>query len=148
MTKTILRWGLIVFLILFSPLIYIEVLSYIDINAVFPVINAFSAKSKTTLAIISITFEFISAILTAIITALPGGYLARQQARIIAFFFIISIQIYPIYVVFQEPKIGNIMIVVFLGQFISVAFSAFAFAEIGSRLAAKRPDKAAVLPRH
>lgn len=142
MTKAILRWGLIVLLILFSSLIYTEVQGYITVNAVFPVIKAFSAKSKIVLALIFTTFNFICAILTAIITALPCGYLARKQVKIIAILFIVSMQSIPAYVFFQEPKIGSFITVVWLGQFVTVVISAFAFAEIGSRIAANKQDKA------
>lgn len=144
MTRVILRWGLIFLLILFSPLIYTEVQGYITVNAVFPVIKAFSAKSKTALAIIFTTFNLLCSILTAVITTLPCGYLAKKQAKIIAILFIISIQSIPVYVYFHEPKAGSFITAVWLGQFVSVVISAFAFAEIGSRIAAKRQDKASV----
>jgi hypothetical protein len=144
MKNNLLRWSLIALLLLSSPFIFVEVQSYITINAVFPVIKASSAKSKTALAIIFTSFSFICAILTAIITALPCGYLARKQVRIIAILFIVLIQSIPVYLFFQEPKVGNFIIVVWLGQFVAVVISAFAFAEIGCRIAAKRQDKAAV----
>lgn len=144
MTKAILRWGVIVLLILISPLIYIEVQSFITSNAVFPVIKALSAESNTSIAIIFTIFNFACAILTAIITALPCGYLARKDPKIIAIFIIVSIQIIPVYLIFQESKVGNFLLVVFLGQFITVVLSAFAFAVVGSRVAAKGHDKAAV----
>jgi hypothetical protein len=144
MTKTILRWGLIALLILLSPLIYTEVQAYITTNAVFPVINAFSAKSKTALVLIFTIFNIVSAILTSIITVLPCGYLARKQSKIIAILFIVSILCIPVYVVFQEPKVTTFIIETVLGQFVAVVFSAFIFAEIGSRLAEKREDKTAV----
>jgi hypothetical protein len=144
MTKNILRWGLIALLILFSPLIYTEVQAYITTNAVFPVIKAFSAKSKTALILIFTFFNIVSAILTSITTALPCGYLAGKQSKIIAIVFIVSILWIPVSVVFQEPKVSTFITVVFLGQLVAVVFSALIFTEMGSRLAEKRQDKAAV----
>jgi len=141
MKKNILRWGLIALLIIFSPLIYTEVQAYITTNAVFPVINAFSAKSKTVLVSILTTFNFISAILTSIITALPCGYLARKQSKIIAIVFIVSILWIPVSVVFQEPKVSTFITIVFLGQLVAVVFSALIFTEMGSRLAEKGRGK-------
>jgi len=143
MKKNVLRWGLIFILIVFAPLIFTEVQGYITTHAAFPVLNASSAKSKTALAIFT-TFNLLSAILTAIITTLPCGYLAKKQPKIIAILFIISIQIIPLYVFFQEPKTGSFVTIVWLGQFVAVVISAFVFAEIGSRIAAKRRDKANV----
>jgi hypothetical protein len=144
MTKAILRWGLIAHLILFSALIYAEVLGYLAANAVFPAIKIFSAKSKTALVIIFTSFNFIGAILTAIVTALPCGYLARKQVKIIAILFIVSMQSIPAYVVFQEPKIESFIAVVWLGQFITGVISVIVFTEIGSCIAAKNQDKVAV----
>ena len=143
MTKPILRWGLIGILICFAPFIFVEVQGYITTHVAFPVLNAFSAKSKMALAIFT-TFNLLCAILTAITTALPCGYLAKKQSKIIAILIIISIQSIPVYLFFQEPKVGTFVTVVWLGQFVAVVISAFAFAEIGSRMAAKRQDKAAV----
>jgi len=143
MTKSIMRLSLIVFLILFAPLIYTEVQGHITTHAAFPVLNEFSAKSRMALAIFT-TFNLLSAILTAIIIALPCGYLARKQPKLIAILFIISVQCIPVYVFFQEPKAGSFVTNVWLGQFVAVVISAFAFAEIGSRIAAKRQDKATV----
>ena len=105
MKENILRWGLIALLILLSPLIYTELQAYITTNAVFPVIKALSAKSKTALILIFATFNTISAILTSIITALPCGYLAGKKSKIISVFFIVSILWIPVSVVFQEPKV-------------------------------------------
>jgi hypothetical protein len=144
MTKAILRWGLIVFLILFSAVFYVEVQGYLAANAVFLSIKLFSAKSKAALAIILIFFNFIGAILTSIVTALPCGYLARKQVKIIAVLFVVSMQSIPAYVVFQDPKSGIFIIVVWLGQFLTGVISVFALSEIGSRIAAKQQDKEAV----
>jgi len=140
MTKSILRWGLIALLILFSAVFYTEIQGYITSYAVFPVIKTFSAKSKTALAIIFTAFNFLCAILTAIITALPCGYLARKRVKVIALLLLVSMQSIPTYLVFQEPKILNFITVVWLGQFVSVAISAYAFAEIGCRIAAKKQE--------
>jgi hypothetical protein len=114
------------------------------LNGVFPAIKAFSAKSKTALAIIFTTFNLICAILTSIITALPCGYLARKQSKVIAFLIIISMQSIPAYVVFQDSTSGRFITLVWLGQFITGVISVLAFSEIGSRIAAKKQDKAAV----
>ena len=138
------RCGLIVILILFAPLIYVEILGYITSNAVFPVISAFSAKSKTAVVAIFTTFNLLCAILTAIMTALPCGYLAKKQPKIIAIFIIISIESIPVSLFFQEEKVGNFITLVSLGQFVTVALSAFILAEIGNRIAAKERDKAVV----
>ncbi|MBT0652713.1 hypothetical protein [Geomobilimonas luticola] len=143
MTKSILRWGLMGILIWIAPLIFVEVQGYITIHAAFPVLNAFSAKSIMALAIFTI-FNFLCAILTAIPTALPCGYLAKKQSKIIAILIIISIQSIPVYLFFQEPKVGTFVTVVWIGQFVAVVISAFAFAEIGRRMAAKRQNNAAV----
>lgn len=144
MTKSILRWSLIGILILISPLLCIEVLTYLTTNVEFAVINAFQAKSKIALAIIIVIINLTSAIITALITALPSGYLARKQARIIALLFIISIECFPVYTFFQMPQFNTFNMSVLLGQFIAVVFSVFVFAEMGGRLADKKHDKAAV----
>lgn len=144
MTKNILRWSLIAILILISPLICIEVLTYLTTNVEFSVINAFQAKSKTAIAIIIIITNVISAIITALITALPSGYLASKQARIIAILFIVSIECFPVYTFFQMPPFKAFNMTVLLGQFLAVVFFVFIFAEMGSRLAAKKQDKATV----
>jgi hypothetical protein len=144
MTKSILRWGLIGILILISPLICIEVLTYLTTNVEFSAINAFQAKSKIALAIIIVVTNLTSAIITALITALPSGYIARKQTRIIAILFVISIECFPIYTFFQMPQFNAFNMSVLLGQFIAVVFSVFIFAEMGGRLAAKKQDKATV----
>ena len=138
MKSAMLRWVLIVLLILFAPIIYTVTLGYITTNAGFPVMKAFSVKSKTALAIVFITFNLICAIISTSMTTLPCGYLAPKQAKIIAILFIISILSIPVYVFIQEPKAGSFVTTVWLGQFVSVVVSAFVFAEIGSRIAAKR----------
>lgn len=138
------RCALIIILILFAPLVYIEIQGYITINAVFPVINAFSAKSKTALVTIFTTFNLLCAILTAVITALPCGYLARKQPKIIAILIIISIESIPASLFFQEEKVGNFIMLVSLGQFVMVVLSVFILAEIGNRIAAKERDKAVI----
>ncbi|QEM67780.1 hypothetical protein FO488_06160 [Geobacter sp. FeAm09] len=143
MTKNILRWSLIAILILIAPLICIEVLSYFTINVESSVVNSFQAKSKIAFVIIIIT-NLISAIITALITAFPSGYLAGKQARIIAILFIVSIECFPVYTFFQMPPFKAFSMSVLLGQFIAVGFSVFIFTEMGSRLAAKKQDKAAV----
>lgn len=134
------RWGLIIFLILFSSVVYVEVQGYITAYAVFPVIKAFAAKSKVALAIIFTTFNLICAILTTVLTALPCGYLARKQVKFITILFLASMQSIPTYLVFQEPNIWKFITVVWVGQFVSVAISAYAFAMIGSRIAAKKKE--------
>jgi hypothetical protein len=144
MTKTILRWGLIALLIISSSVIYTEVQGYLAANAEFLAIKAFSPKSKMALAIIFTSFNLIGAILTAIVTALPCGYLARKQVKIIAVLFVVSMQSIPAYVVFQDQKSGIFIIVVWLGQFLTGVISVFALSEIGSRIAAKKQDKEAV----
>lgn len=138
MTKNILRWCLITFLILYSSLLYVEVQGYLAAYPTFTTIKIFSAKSKTALVIIFTFFNFLGAILTAVFTALPCGYLAGKQVKIIAILFIVSMQSIPAYVVFQEPKIECFIAVVWLGQFITGVISVLAFTEIGSRIAAKR----------
>jgi len=144
MTKTILRWSLITLLLISSPLIYTEVQAYLTANAAFTAINVFSAKSKTTLAIIFIIFNLLCAIFVAIITALPSGYLARRQPKIIAILFIFATQAIPIYAFFEQPEIRTFSIIVMVGQLIAVVFSAFIFAQIGSRIARKRQKNTAV----
>lgn len=144
MTKNILRWSLIAIVILVSPLICIEVLTYLTTNVEAYAINAFQAKSTIALAIIVVITNLTSAIITALITALPSGYLARKQARIIAILFVASIECFPIYTFFQMPPFNAFNMTVLLGQFIAVVFSVFILAEMGSRLAAKKQDKAAV----
>jgi len=143
MTKNILRWSLIAILILISPLICIEVLSYLTINFEFSAINALQAKSKIALIVIIIVTNLISAIITALITAFPSGYLARKQARIIAILFIVSIEYIPVVSFFQMPPFKAFTVSILLGQFLSVVCSVFIFAEMGSRLA-KKQDKSAV----
>jgi len=138
MTKNILRWCLIALLVLFSSLLYVEIQGYLAADATFTTIKVFSAKSKTALAIIFTSFNFLGAILTAIFTALPCGYLAGKHVKIIAILFIVSMQSIPAYVVFQEPKIESFIALVWLGQFITGVISVFAFTGIGSRIAAKR----------
>ncbi len=138
MTKSILRWSLIAILILISPLFCIEVLTYLAANVEFSVINAFQAKSQIALTIIIVIANLTSAIITALITALPGGYLARKKARIIAILFVVSIECFPVYTFFQMPPFKAFNMSVLLGQFIVVVFSVFIFAEMGRRLAAKK----------
>jgi hypothetical protein len=77
-------------------------------------------------------------------TALPCGYLARKQPKIIAILIIISIESIPVFLFFQEEKVGNFITLVSLGQFVTVVLSAFILAEIGNRIAAKERDKAVV----
>jgi len=144
MTKNILRWSLIGILVLVSPLICIEVLTYLTINVEFYAINAFQAKSTIAFAIIIVIINLTSTIITALITALPSGYLARKQTRIIAILFVISIECFPIYTFFQMPQFNAFNMSVLLGQFITVVFSVIIFAEMGGRLAEKKQGKAAV----
>lgn len=144
MRNKYLRFGLIGILILFAPLIFVEIQGYITINAVFPVINAFTAKSKSALVAIFTIFNLLCAILTAIFTALPCGYLSRKKPKIIATLIIISIQSIPVSLFFQEDRVGTFVTLVWLGQFVAVVMSAFILAEIGSRVAAKEQDNKAV----
>jgi len=137
MIKNIFRWGLIVLLVLISPLIFIEVLSYLTVNIEFYVIKAFQAKSTMSLATIMITINLISAIITAFITAFPSGYIAKKQARVIAIIFVISIEYFPIYTFFQTPEYKALITSVLSGQFFAVVLSVVFFAEIGSRLEKK-----------
>lgn len=127
-----------------SPLICIEVLSYLTINFEISAINALQAKSKIALIVIIIITNLISAVITALITAFPSGYLARKQARIIAILFIVSIEYFPVYSFVQMPPFKAFNMTILLGQFLAVVFSVFIFVEMGSRLAAKKQDKAAV----
>lgn len=144
MTKNIFRWGLIVLLVLISPLIFIEVLSFLTVNIEFYLIKAFQAKSTISLATIMITINLITAIITAFITAFPGGYLAKKQSRIIAFIFVISIEYFPIFTFFQSPENKALITSVLLGQLVAIVFSVFIFAEVGGRLAMKKQSKADV----
>jgi len=123
-----------------SALVYSEVQGYLAANAVFLVIKAFSAKSQISLAIIFTTFNFIGAILTAIVTSLPCGYLARKQSNIIAILIIVSTQSIPTYVVFQDSSYGRFITSVWIGQVLTCAISVFAFSEIGRRVGAKSLD--------
>ena len=142
MTKNILKWGTIALLIIFSPLIYIEVLTHLTINVQLSIINAFSAKSIIPLATIIIFINVISATITAIITALPSGYLARKQAKVIAILLIIATQCVPLYAFFSVPPYKAFTISILLGEVVAVVLLMFLFAEIGSRIAAKKQDKA------
>jgi hypothetical protein len=144
MIKDIIKWGLIVLLILFSALFYTEIQGYMNTNGAYPVIKAFSVKSKTAAVIIFTTFNFICAILTSIITALPCGYLARRYARIIAILIIVSMQSIPAYVVFHRSIYVSFVTSVWLGQFLTGVISVFVLSEIGSRIAAKNQDNAVV----
>ncbi|NVN90988.1 MAG: hypothetical protein HXX11_10335 [Desulfuromonadales bacterium] len=144
MLQDILRWGLIIFLILVSNLVYTEVQGYLAANAAFLAIKAFSAKSKISLAIIFTAFNFIGAIFTAIITALPCGYLARKQSNIIAILILVSTQSIPTYVVFQDSSYELFITLVWIGQILTCAISVFAFSEIGRRIAAKNLNSADV----
>lgn len=144
MTKTILRWGLIILLILFAPLFYTEIQGYITTHAAFPTVQAFSVKSKVTLAIIFTAFNFLCAVLTLMITALPCGYLVGTKAKLLAVLITVSVQYIPTYVFFQEPDVGSFATLIWLGQLVAVVISAFAFAELGSRIAAKAHAKSDV----
>ena len=144
MAKNIFKWGTIALLILFSPLIYIEVLTYITTNVAFSTINAFSAKSKIALATIIIITNVVSAIITAIITALPSGYLAQKQAKVIVILLIIAALCFPIYTFFLVPPYKAFNISILLGQVVAVVLVMFFFAEMGSRIATKKRDKATV----
>lgn len=144
MTKTILRWGLIILLILFAPLFYTEIQGYITIHGAFPTVRAFTVESRVTLAIIFTAFNFLCAILTMIVTALPCGYLARTKAKLFAFLITVSTLYIPAYVFFQEPEVGSFATLIWLGQLVTVAISAFAFAELGRRIVAKEHVKSDV----
>jgi hypothetical protein len=138
MTNKILRLGLITLLLLISPLIYTEIQAFSTTIGAFPTINALSAKSKTLLAIIFIILNLISLVMTAIITALPCGYLAKGQPKIIAILFILATQSIPLYAFFDQQEIKNFSIIVMLGEIVAVVFTAFIFAGMGSRIAKKR----------
>jgi hypothetical protein len=86
----------------------------------------------------------LCAILTAIFTALPCGYLSRKQPKIISIFIIISIQSIPVLLLFLEDRVGSFVTLVWIGQFVAVVISVFILAEIGSRIAVKEQDKAVV----
>jgi len=144
MKTRILRWSLIIILIIISPLVYTEAVGYMATHAAFPVIRALSVKSRIAASIIFITCDLICAIFTSIISVLPSGYLASKQPRIIAALLVAAIQVFPICSFLQSPNLGTLAVEVFWGQFIAVVVSALAFAEIGSRIAEKRQEKAAV----
>jgi hypothetical protein len=133
-----MKWGLIAFILLVSPLIYTEIQAFLTTNGAFPTINAFSAKSKTALAVIFIAFNLLSAVSTAIIIVLPAGYLAEKQSTIIASLFVLLAESIPVYAFFQQPKITAFTTIVMAGQFIGFVLSAFLFSEMGSRIAKKK----------
>ncbi|BCG45623.1 hypothetical protein GEOBRER4_n0381 [Citrifermentans bremense] len=138
MARKIMKWGLIACILLASPLVYTEVQAFLTSNGAFPTINAFSAKSKTALAVIFALFNLITAAFTAIITVLPAGFLEPKQPKIIASFFVLLTECLPVYAFFQQPNITAFTTVVMTGQVIAFVLTAFMFAEFGSRLAKKR----------
>lgn len=144
MKNDIWRWGLIAFLIVFSSLLYTEIQGYMTTYGVFPAIKALSAKSKMSLSVIFTSFNLICAILTSIVTALPCGYLARKQSRIIAILIIVSMQGIPAYIILQDTTYGGFVTDVWLGQFLTGVISVFVLSELGSRIAAKKQNKEAV----
>ena len=141
MTKNLFRWGLIFLLVIISPLIFIEVLSYLTINVEFYAIKTLQAKSTVSLAAIMITINLISAITTAFITAFPSGYLAKKQARVIAVIFVISIEYFPISTFIQSSEYKTLITSVLLGQLFAILFSVVIFVEMGSRLSLKKQGK-------
>ena len=138
MARKFMKWGLIACILLATPLLYTEVQAFLTTDGAFPTINAFSAKSKTALAVIFITFNLISAASTAIITVLPAGFLEPKQPKVIASLFVLLTESLPVYAFFQQPKITAFTTMVMTGQFIAFVLTAFMFAEFGSRLAKKK----------
>ena len=140
MARKFFKWCLIVCILLISPLIYVEVEAFLTTNGAFPTINAFSAKSKTALAVILIVYNLISAVSTATITVLPSGYLAPNQTKIIASLFVLLNESILIYAFFQQPKTIAFTTIVMVGQVLAFVLTAFMFAEFGSRIAKKRTN--------
>jgi hypothetical protein len=133
MTKAILRWGLISLLVLLSPLVYSKIQGFVTLHAVFLVIKACSAKSKTALFLIFTTFNFLSASLTALVTVLPSGYLERKHTRLIAVLFTIAMLSIPAWVVSEEKTQGFVGDV-WLGQLVVVIISVWFFVAVGARI--------------
>jgi hypothetical protein len=144
MENNILRFGLVAILILIPPFIYVEILTFTTTNLVFNLIHVFSAKTKISLASIITFVHIISAIITVLITALPGAYLAKKHIKIIATLFIVSIECFPVATFFAVPPFKAFNLSLLLGQFIAVVLSVFISSWMGSRLAAKKQDNAAV----
>ncbi len=141
MIKSVLRWAFIVFLILLSPFIYFVALKYAHSNAAHPIIKTLSATSPVQAIIITV-FNSIAAALTAAVTALPCGYLARKHENILTIVLIALIESFPVYVFFNGPKHSNLFTVVMLGQLAAVVIFTFAFVKLGSRFASNNRSTA------
>jgi hypothetical protein len=134
MIKSVTRWIFIVLLTLLSPFIYIAAMKYAHSYAAHPIITAISATSPLQAIIITL-FNCIAAALTAAVTALPCGYLARKHVKIITIFLIALIESFPVYAFLHGPKHSNLLTTVLLGQLAAVVISTFVFVKLGSHFA-------------
>ncbi len=141
MIKSVIRWASIVFLILLAPFIYFVALKYAHSNAAHPIIKTLSATSPAQAIIITV-FNCIAAALTAAVTAMPCGYLARKHVKVISILLIALIESFPVYAFFNGPKHSNLLAVVMLGQLAAVAIFTFVFVRLGSRFAANNRNTA------
>jgi hypothetical protein len=141
MAKTILRWSLIAALIGFSSIVYVEIQGDMTLRVAFPLIKAFTVRSKASLGFIFTTCNLLSALITASVTALPCGYLAGSRVNAVTALLLLALLSFPTLVFFQDGKLGTFVSLIFMGQVLTTVFSVIALVQIGAYIREKRKSE-------